>query len=329
VLLVGLTAAAALYTHYLALFAVAALALLSLLSGRYRTGLALLAAFALFLPWLPVLLEQPSEALAWSRERPEAAFAGFLSALGGAGRVPAPFGPPLPPPLFFAGLLPSVALVFLLLRRPTAGEEAGRGALFVILVLAAILLASLWRPLAFAGRSEMVVLPVWLWTISAAGERSRLLRCATWATALIAAAASLFVLASPRPVSGPAQAVRLVSSALRPGDRLVAGAGFYLPARLAADRGEIAAELHPFPAEVGRHPGWFVPTAPTAEDYAAVSRATAAARARIFFLLPHSYRTTELLAILTGRGTLREAGAEAEGVVLIWEPGRQALSVKR
>ena len=61
-------AAAALYTHYLAIPFVAALLILSLARRRYMAALALGAAAAAFAPWLPALMAQPVEAMAWMRE---------------------------------------------------------------------------------------------------------------------------------------------------------------------------------------------------------------------------------------------------------------------
>ena len=101
-------AAAALYTHYLALFALAALLLVCAVARRWRSLAALAAGSLAFAPWLPVLRAQPAEAIAWMRETPGGSVAGFLSALGGVGRVPASFGPAPPPALFFAALATGV-----------------------------------------------------------------------------------------------------------------------------------------------------------------------------------------------------------------------------
>jgi hypothetical protein len=110
-----------------------------------------------------------------------------------------------------------------------------------------------------------------------------------------------------------------VARAAGPDDAVFAGAGFYLPVRLAADRGELRARLHAFPAEIALHPGWFVPAPPGREDYEAVLRAAEETTGKIFLLLPDSYRTPFLVFLLRSRGRLREAARGPEGVVLVWE----------
>ena len=321
---IAVLTAAALYTHSLAIFTVGALLFLALAAGRRRQAAALLAGGALFLPWVPILLSQPGVALSWSQERPGPSLAGFLSALGGAGRVPAPFGPPLPPPVPALGI--ALALLLLALLVPRCRRDAIlRGAvLFVLLVLSAILLASLWRPLAFAGRSEMTVLPVWLWALARAGEESRPVRWAGLAAVFLGAAASASLLMTPRPVPAPLAATERLAGIAREGDSVLAGAGFYLPARLASERGRLRAAVRAFPAAIAEHPGWFAPVAPREEDYAAVANALerAAPGSRVFLLLPSSYRTGRLEGLLAAKGTVREAVRSPEGVLLVWSPLR-------
>ena len=55
------------------------------------------------------------------------------------------------------------------------------GAAVVGLTLAGALVAGLLRPVAFAGRTEMAILPVWIWTIARAAEGRRPLRLAATA----------------------------------------------------------------------------------------------------------------------------------------------------
>lgn len=100
---IALVGALALYTHYLAILFLAALVAASLLERRRAALLGLAGAAVLFLPWLPILLSQPPEATSWMKESIRDSAAQFLAALGGAGRVPAPFGAPLPLSLMVLG----------------------------------------------------------------------------------------------------------------------------------------------------------------------------------------------------------------------------------
>ncbi|MFY9552649.1 MAG: hypothetical protein WAU32_15995, partial [Thermoanaerobaculia bacterium] len=166
-------AALALYTHYLGLFAVMAVAILAAADRQWRSLAALALGSALFLPWVPTLRAQPAAAVGWMHEGAVASVLGFLSALGGVGRVPAPFGAPPPRALFSAsvavGLLAAGALALGPARK---NRDVRNAAVLTVLVLAGSLAASLWRPVAFAGRTEMAVLPVWLWGLSLAAQES-------------------------------------------------------------------------------------------------------------------------------------------------------------
>jgi hypothetical protein len=98
-----------------------------------------------------------------------------------------------------------------------------------------------------------------------------------------------------------------VASKIAPGDSLVAGAGFYLPARLAADRGAIRGAVEAYPGEIARHPGWLEPRAPLDSDVAALEKSLAAAPAgRRTYLLLHPYQESPALArMLAAHGTAR------------------------
>ncbi len=227
---IALAAALSLWTHYLALFLVAALAISALREGRRRPALALGAGLALFLPWAPVLLAQPAAALSWMRG-PAGAPLAFLSTLGGGARVPAPFGPPLPEALlWFAGVAGVALLVGVFAARPA--EPAERiGLTTVLLTLGSILLVSVWRPVSFPGRSEMVALPIWIWVVSRAADRSRSLRWIAGATAGIGAIACVLIATAPRRSQSSDTALPALAAAARPGDLVVATVSFYLPAR--------------------------------------------------------------------------------------------------
>jgi hypothetical protein len=228
---IALAAALCLWTHYLALFVLAALLFAALREGRGRSALALGAGAALFLPWSPILWSQPAAALSWMREPAGAAPLGFLAVLGGGARVPGPFGPPLPEPLLWlAGAAGLALLAGVFAVRP--GDAAERiGLTAVLLTLGGILLVSVWRPVAFSGRSEMAVLPIWIWIVARAAERSRALRAIAGAAAGIGAVACVLICAAPRPsrsadaaIPALETAARRSASIFRPGSRATGAA---------------------------------------------------------------------------------------------------------
>ena len=312
----------ALYTHYLAILVVAALLLLALSRRRLRTALALAGSAILFAPWIPVLSAQPAAAISWMRVPAGASAIGFLSALGGVGRIPLPFGPPPPPILPALGVAAGVALWIGVVAATRRDREARDAALFVAAVLGAALALSVWTPFAFAGRTEMAVLPVWIWAVARAAASSRMAR----AGGVVAAALGLIALGiaalGPHPPSAASRAARALGRLARPGDTLFAGPGLYLPFRIAADRGRLAAALAPFPGEVADHPGWWAPAAPRPADYDRVEASTAAARGAVWILLPPGFVTPRLEAILKARGSVRELPLRPEALLLRWTPER-------
>lgn len=319
-------AAAALWVHYLALFAVGAALCLALGLSRRRAALALTAALAVFAPWAPILFAQPRDAMAWLRDAPAAALPGFLSALGGVGRVPAPFGPAPPHAVFVAGALLGTALIALLLPSARADGAVRSALLYVLIVLGLTVGASLWRPAAFAGRSEMAVLPVWMWAVARAAARSPGVGKAAALASALGLATTLFVAAGPHPRSTPSSAVASVARLSTARDRVLAGPGFYLPAALAADRGRLPAKIEALPAGDAAHPGWFVATPPAAAEEASIARAMDAvpANARLFLVLPPSHDTPGIMRVLSSKGTVRELVRQPDGVLLVWSPAPAA-----
>ncbi len=324
-------AALSLYTHYLALFVLAGLVLLTILRGRTRTLLALLAAAALFAPWLPVLLAQPPAALSWTRESPVGSISGFLSTLGGVGRIPDPFGPLLPNAFFYAALGLGAFLLLALLSAARGDREIREAVIFVAFVLCAVLLASRWRPIAFAGRTEMAVLPIWLAAVARGAGRNRAVRWGAFLSAALGFSASVVVAASPHPRFEPAVLTARLSRVARGGDVLFAGSSAYLPARLAADRGELAARVEAFPSGAAEHPGWFLPVPPSEEDYRALERALENTRPgeRIFLLLHAAYQSGRLRQLLVTRGQTSELWRLQEFSVLSWTPESRRQSRRR
>ena len=315
----ALLVACSLWIHYLALFFVAAAAIVLAVRRRWAQVLALAGGVLLFVPWIPVLLSQPLEATAWMREPVGRSLFDLSSGFGGAGRIPGPLGGPLPAALVGSGALIGIALLAAL-AAATRRDDALKDALALV-VLTAILVvaASLKRPVAFAGRTEMVVLPVWYWALARAGSENGAARWTVRAGIACALAASAWILAARKDVPEPSQAVTFIQSIAQKDDLVVAGAAFYLPARLAHDRGELAAPVLALPEDVSRHPGWFLPESPTESDYQAIEADLARLlRGRRAFVLLHPiFRTARLSAVLSARGIVRVMSERPQTVVLV------------
>src|SRR5262249_37659395 len=88
--------AAALWTHYLAIFLVGGCAVVLRPRRPCTPLLSLIGGPAAFSPWIPVPANPPAEAPAWMGEPISRAALAFLSVVGGAGRIPEPLGGPLP-----------------------------------------------------------------------------------------------------------------------------------------------------------------------------------------------------------------------------------------
>jgi hypothetical protein len=265
-------------------------------------------------------MSQPSAAVAWMRETPGASITGFLSALGGVGRAPAPFGPAPHPALFYGGLAAGLVLVALLVARSHTDRRIRESTAFVLFVLTGTLVAGAWRPVAFAGRTEMAVLPVWLWAVALAAEESRAARWLAGAAAALGLCASLGYPRSPQAEAAPLQVVRAIARVAHPQDTVVAAAAFYLPARLASERGSLAAAVRPLPEDIARHPGWFIPALPGADEVHLVARAAAQTPpgGRLFILLPPEYATPDLLAALAAPGgRARELWRSPDALVIL------------
>lgn len=313
--------AAALYTHYLALFLVAALVGVALARGRRRPAGALLAGAALFTPWLPVLGGQPAAATAWMQEPLSKSAAGFLSALGGAGRLPAPFGSSLPAALTWAGAAIGLLALAGLASAPerSAAREAGAVSLLALL---GILAAGAFRPIAFAGRSELVVLPIWLWGLAEAGTVSRLARQAAAAVAAASAIACALALAGlPREAPAYSDLSSRLAREARAGDVVFAGGSFYLPARLAADRGALPSRLLALPAALETHPGWIPAVMPGPAEISLLARETRALPrpARAWLLLPRVLATPRLFEAFAGGAEVSVLADRSEVVLLVRE----------
>ena len=321
-LAIALLSAVLLHTHYLALFAVGAAIVVAAAEKRARSAVAALAGSLLFLLWVPIMARQPRAAVAWMHEPAGELVTGLLSSFGGAGRIPHPFGPPLPGALVALGAALALLLAFPLARFWRSDARLRRAVAYLVLFFGGVVFASLVRPVAFAGRTEMAVLPIWLWTVALLADRSRLAKLSAWGVAAVSAVAILLLVAGHRgpAVTGPLEALEKVA---RPGDVLFTGAHFYLPARLEADRGRLRMTLHAFPLEQASHPGWAVAARPHRGDLQAVQRAldrAEAAGSRVYFQVPPSFLRV-LGPILARRGIVRQLAESAEMVLLEWLGG--------
>ncbi len=243
----ALSAAGAVLTHYLATFPVAALLLL-VPDARPASRRALLGAAAaavlLAAPWAPVALRQPAASMAWARGP------GFQDALRD---FPAnlafgvePAGPLAAPLAVLGGMV--VAALLLRERRgvlsPVAGVLAGSLAL---LALAHAATGSVVLP----GRTAVVFLPL----------VALLLASAPPAVPLGAGLLALTFLAKRLPeLSGPSPGetlARLLDAPARAG-KTIAAAGYWGPEldyRLA--RAGAPGRVVLFPSAVSAHPGWY------------------------------------------------------------------------
>ncbi len=321
--LVALTTTLLLWTHYLAIFLVASLLVVALAQRRRESVLGIGGGVLLFLPWMPELLAQPAAATSWIREPMRVSAVGFLAALGGGIRVPGPLGRPLPEPLSLLACAAGIALLASLLLFRSAQPQTRAARAVVLLTLGGILAASFWRPVAFAGRSEMAVLPIWLWLLARTGEESPAVRRAAGAAAVLGAIASLLLVATPHPARPYASLVERLASTARGGDAVVATANLYLPARLARDRGRLEADLLALPADLADHPGWFLSRAPSEIDYQRLARDIANVRPdrNVFLLLDSAFWTPRLAQLLAARDPLRLLARFPDAVLLV-SPGR-------
>jgi uncharacterized membrane protein len=314
--------AAALWIHYLAILLVAGCALMLLALRRLLPLLSLIGGSALFLPWIPILTNQPAKATGWMREPLLGAASGFLSVVGGAGRIPNPLGGPLPRGIFLsaqivgAGLL--VAVIMSSIRRHDS--ESAHAAVLSLVVMALIMAASLVRPVSFPGRSEMLILPIWLWAVARASVRGGLTRWLAIGAVLIGIASSLILLAAPKPEPAPSRAVALAAELAKPEDQIVATGAFYLPAKLAAERGQLSATLVALPRELASHPGWFEAVPLSNAEISQVSWSSGKAPTGRLFLL-HPFQYTPVLA---------ERLAELGRVRILWNtPDAMVVGVVR
>jgi len=286
-----LAAAGAVLAHYLAVFPVAALAILALdarPAARHALVLSGLAAAALAATWVPIALAQPHASMAWSME------AGFTSALR---EFPAnlafgaPAGGPAMTALGVAGALLLAALFARAWRGAFSPVARVLGLSLALLALAELGAGTLVLP----ERTALVFLPFAVLLLAAAPPFV-LAAAGTLATALLA----LWLPRAVEPSPG-ALLARLLEAPARAGRRVLA-AGYWGPeldyrlARIGAP-GRVVL----FPSAVAAHPGWYREEEISDVRLAAEADvALAASRPPTIFVLPRGSRASNALASRLG-----------------------------
>jgi len=286
-----LAAAGAVLTHYLAVFPVAALAILALdarPAARHALVLSGLAAAALVAPWVPVALAQPRASMAWSTG------AGFASALRD---FPAnlAFGAPATGPATAALGVAGALVLAALLARAFRGAFSPVARVFA-LSLGLLALASLGAgALVLPERTALVFLPFAVLLLAAAPPIVPA-AVGTLATALLA----LWLSRAAEPSPGVLLA-RLLEAPALAGRRILA-AGYWGPEldyRL--QRAGAPGRVVLFPSAVAAHPGWYHEEDLRNATLAAEAEAILSApRAPTLFVLPRGSRASAAIASRLG-----------------------------
>ena len=286
-----LAAAGAVLTHYLAVFPVAALAILALdakPAARHALVLSGLAAAALAATWVPIALAQPHASMAWSME---AGFAGALRDFPANLAFGAPAGGPAMAALGVAGAVLLAALLTRDWRGVLAPVARVLGLSLALLALAELGAGTLVLP----ERTALVFLPFAVLLLAAAPPFVPA-AAGTLATALLA----LWLPRAAEPSPGELLA-RLLEAPARAGRRVLA-AGYWGPEldyRLA--RAGAPGRVVLFPSAVAAHPGWYneeeVQNATLAAEADAI---LSSPRAPTFFVLPRGSRVSAAIASRLG-----------------------------
>jgi hypothetical protein len=174
----------------------------------------------------------------------------------------------------------------------------------------------------------MAILPVWIWTVARAAEKGRAVRVFAAAAALLGGVA--FATALPRvgeaPDATPVRVSAVLERSTGPRDVVVAGTAFYLPLRLAKDRGALRASLDGFPSDLEHHPGWFeakpAPDAAYAELDARLAKLADEKGSRAWIVVHPLFKTPKLAQTLEERGSTETALSVPDALVLVWTPRR-------
>ena len=266
------------------LYAAAAFPLILRVPGaprRARAAAVTLLSLAPFAAFLPTLLRQPRESIAWmTRSRPGLSTLGVLAPAGPFPRLVEPPEPIVSPLLSAAVLLLLVVAAGVGAVRHLRARESSGALLPValgLLPIAAILASPLLgTSLYFPARSEAAAMPL-LACLAAAGLAATRLGPVTLvpfaALALPTLAAWIHALPS-RPDPPGVRAAEVLSHHLDGKDLVVSAGLFELElrwgfARAALRRRVEPPEVVPYPLALARHPGWIGPAALTPSSLAA------------------------------------------------------------
>jgi hypothetical protein len=210
----------------------------------------------------------------------------------------------------------------MLLSAARRERDAAEAAAFVLLVLIGVLATGFWKPIFFGGRTETAVLPVWIWGLASATRAVRPLRVACATAAGLGLLATLLLARSSSVPSAPSAVTVNLERVVGAGDVVLAAASFYLPARLASERGQLAASVRALPSELAAHPGWFVPAVPGPAEEALLADAMAklGREGRLFLVVPPPYQTAAFDRLLGGSGRTRALVRSREAFVTLWTP---------
>jgi hypothetical protein len=286
-----LAAAGAVLTHYLAVFPVAALAVLALdarPAARHAFVLSGLAAAALAATWVPIALAQPHASMTWSMQ------AGFASALRDFPAnlaFGAPAGGPIMAVLGVAGAVLLAALLTREWRGVLAPVARVLGLSLALLALAEFGTSTLVLP----ERTALVFLPFAALLLSAAPPFVPA-AAGTLATVLLA----LWLPRAAEPSPG-ALLARLLEAPARAGRSILAAGSWGPELGYRLQRAGAPGRVILFPSAVGAHPGWYhegeIPNATLAAEADAI---LANPRAPTLFVLPHGSRASAAISARLG-----------------------------
>jgi hypothetical protein len=286
-----LAAAGAVLTHYLAVFPVAALAILALdarPAARHAFVLSGLAAAALAATWVPIALAQPHASMTWSMQ---AGFANALRDFPANLAFGAPAGGPIMAVLGVAGAVLLAALLTREWRGVLAPVARVLGLSLALLALAEFGASTLVLP----ERTALVFLPFAALLLAAAPPFVP--------AAAGTLAAALLALWLPRAVepSPGALLARLLEASARAG-RSILAAGYWGPEldyRL--QRAGAPGRVILFPSAVAAHPGWYHEEELQDAKLAAEADAILATpRPPTLFVLPHGSRASAAISSRLG-----------------------------
>jgi len=325
----ALLLAAACWSHSLGVVLTGAVAVAAAAwdaASRRRAWLAVVAALASHLPWVPVMAAQPEASLVWMQRGWEEVPQWLRWLLPAAGTSPVSDVslwvdlPPAVPAVVAVGALLWLALV--------AGAGWRRSDHIRLLLLWAsaglvlVVVSVVARPVYAPGRAEMAWLPAALLLAAAGGVRWR--RWGVSAVAVLAGAGALVGIgaisawaSSPPP---PEQAVARALAGAAPGDVVVTTGWWSLRVRHALGGRAGRLDWRSWPPSAARHPGWYDDGEALLErgaaDELACELSVAQSRgAKVWLVRSPGLASDRLLDLVAGRLGLMPRAGEAP----LWE----------